>query len=103
MTPKSQNPKKGKDPKAKVSDQHEKKDLQEVVEELDLASIPFEKAPDGYQVEALKKDEKEIKMPVKREDDKRRLGKGLNKFIDDKVSEELLEDMPEEVQELMKK
>ena len=80
-----------------------KKDLTDVIEELDLSSMPIESAPEWYQVEALKKDEKEMKMPVRREDDKRRLWKGLNKFIDDKVPEELLEGMPEEIQELMKK
>jgi len=80
-----------------------KKDLTDVIEELDLSSMPIESAPEGYQVEALKKDEKEMKMPVRREDDKRRLWKWMNKFIDDKVPEELLDDMPEDVQELMKK
>lgn len=80
-----------------------KKDLTEVIEELDISSMPIESSPEAYQIEALKKDEKEMKMPVKREDDKRRLGKGLTKFIDDKVDDEFLDGMPEEIQELMKK
>ncbi len=92
----------GKKDDVKV-DANLKKDLTNVIEELDLSSMPIESAPEWYQVEALKKDENEMKMPVRREDDKRRLWKGLNKFIDDKVPDELLEDMPEEVQELMKK
>ena len=90
-------------PKKIVADAMPKKDLTEVIEELDLGSMPIESSPEAYQIEALKKDEKEIKMPVKREDDKRRLGKGLTKFIDDKVDDEFLDGMPEEVQELMKK
>ena len=80
-----------------------KKELKEVVEELDLSSMPIESAPANYQIESLKKDETEIKMPVKREDDKRRQGKGLTKFVDDKVGDEFLEWMTEEIQELMKK
>jgi RNA polymerase primary sigma factor len=87
----------------KKVDNNIKKDLTDVIEELDLSSMPIESAPEWYQVEALKKEEKEMKMPVRREDDKRRLWKWLNKFIDDKVPEELLEDMPEDIQELMKK
>lgn len=81
----------------------DKKKLTDVIEELDIWSMPIESVSEDYQIEALKKDEKEIKMPVKREDDKRRLGKWLNKFIDDKVSDDYLEWMPEEIQELMKK
>lgn len=42
-------------------------------------------------------------MPIERDQDKRRVGKGIQKFIDNEVPEEVLEDMPEEVQELMKK
>ena len=91
------------DLKKKIVDPIIKKDLTEVIEELDLSSMPIESSPESYQIEALKKDEKEMKMPVKREDDKRRLGKGLTKFIDDKVDDEFLDGMPEDVQELMKK
>lgn len=43
------------------------------------------------------------KMPVSREDDKRRVWKWLQKFIDVEVPEEILEWMPEEIQELLKK
>ena len=81
----------------------QKKELNEVIEELDLSSMPIESAPANYQIESLKKDETEIKMPVKREDDKRRQGKWLTKFVDDKVDDEFLDGMPEEIQELMKK
>lgn len=42
-------------------------------------------------------------MPIERSEDKRRVGKGMQKFIDNEVPEEILEGMSEEVQELMKK
>lgn len=70
-------------------------DLQEVEEIL----------PDDQEdaIESLKKEKGLKKMPVERSEDKRRVGKGLQKFIDNEVDPEMLEDMPEEVQELMKK
>ncbi len=43
------------------------------------------------------------KMPVDRSEDKRRLGKGLQKFIDVEVPKEILDGMPEDIQELMRK
>lgn len=52
------------------------------------------------------KDKKEKglkKMPIDRSDDKRRIWKWLQKFIDVEVPKEILEWMPLEVQELMKK
>ena len=52
---------------------------------------------------ALKKEKGLKRMPIEREHDKRRVGKGIQKFIDNEVPDEALEDMPEEVQELMKK
>jgi len=64
---------------------------------------------DDVVVEALEeiwalKPEKGLKrMPIERDLDKRRVGKGLTKFIDNEVPEEVLEGMSEEVQELMKK
>lgn len=52
---------------------------------------------------ALKKERGLKKLPVERDQDKRRVGKGMQKFIDNEVPEEVLEGMSEEVQELMKK
>ena len=52
---------------------------------------------------ALKKEKGLKRMPIEREHDKRRVGKWMQKFIDNEVPDEALEDMPEEVQELMKK
>lgn len=43
------------------------------------------------------------KMPIDRSEDKRRLGKWLQKFIDIEVPKEILDGMPEEIQELMRK
>ena len=54
-------------------------------------------------IEGLKKEKGLKKMPVERENDKRRVGKWMKKFIDNEVDSEMLKDMPEEVQELMKK
>jgi len=52
---------------------------------------------------ALKKEKGLKRMPIERDMDKRRVWKGLTKFIDNEVPDEVLEDMSEEVQELMKK
>lgn len=73
-------------------------------QEVDLDSLKvedFEKV--ANEIEGLKKEKGLKKMPVDRDDDKRRVGKGLTKFIDVEVPAEYLEDMTEEVQELMKK
>lgn len=43
------------------------------------------------------------KMPIDRSEDKRRVWKWLQKFIDIEVPKEILEWMPEEIQELMRK
>lgn len=54
------------------------------------------------EIGALKKEKGLKKMPIERDQDKRRVGKGMQKFIDTQVPEEALEGMPEEVQKLMK-
>jgi len=43
------------------------------------------------------------KMPIDRNDDKRRIWKWLQKFIDVEVPKEILDGMPERIQELMRK
>ena len=55
------------------------------------------------EIGALKKEKGIKRMPIERDKDKRRIGKGIQKFIDNEVPEEILEDMSDEVQELMKK
>ena len=49
------------------------------------------------------KDKWAKKIPVDRDEDKRRVGKWLKKFIDISIDPKILEWMSEEVQELMKK
>jgi len=73
-------------------------------QEVDLNSLKvedFEKV--ANEIEGLKKEKGLKKMPVDRDTDKRRVGKGLTRFIDIEVPAEHLEGMSEEIQELMKK
>lgn len=87
------------------------------IEEIDLDSLEmddFEDDDDISDDDMLSEDEDDEihalqiekglkKLPKDRSEDKRRVGKGLQKFIDVKVPEKYLEGMPEEIQELMKK
>jgi len=104
----------------------QKDDKKNLIEEVDLNSlkeIDFKKLSESFEeptAEELletKKDLDEEKSVVwstwkerkgdkilkDRSEDKRRVGKWLQKFIDNEVPEDMLEGMPEEVQELMKK
>lgn len=87
-------------------------------EEVDLDSLNFQEEEnfdefgededdefgDFFVWDGDKKKEKWLKkMPVERDQDKRRVGKGLKKFIDTEVPQKFLDGMNEEVQELMKK
>jgi len=80
-------------------------------EEAELAAKKIEswETEDDVVVEALeeiwalKKEKGLKKMPIERDQDKRRVWKGMQKFIDNQVPDEFLEGMPEEIQELMKK
>lgn len=93
-----------------------KKDTQnddKTIEEVDLSSLDIQEIggeedldntlDDGIAVDDEKLEKGLKKMPKDRTEDKRRVGKGLKKFIDVEVPEEILEGMNEEVQELMKK
>jgi len=53
--------------------------------------------------EALQKEKKLTKLPMDRSEDKRRVWKWLQEFIDVTVPEKILEWMPDAIQELMKK
>lgn len=83
--------------------------LQEAEAEEAATQIEAGNADDEVAVEALeeigalKKEKGLKKMPIERDQDKRRVGKGMQKFIDNEVPEEMLDGMSEEVQELMKK
>lgn len=99
----------------KTDPKDNKKNIEEdsLVEEVSLDSLDISKLEkvvakiDKEQwtnvIGALEKEKGLTKMPTLREDDKRRVWKGLKQFIDVKVPEELLVDMPDEVQLLMKK
>ena len=52
---------------------------------------------------ALQREKHYAKMPKERSEDKRRVWKWIQKFIDVEVPEKMLEWMPEKIQELMKK
>ena len=83
--------------------------LQEEEAEQLAKQIESGKVEDDVVVDALEeigalKPEKGLKrMPIERDQDKRRVGKGMQKFIDTEVPAEFLEWMTEPVQELMKK
>jgi len=68
----------------------------------DLAIVEDDDEDDDIAL-ALKKEKGLSKLPKDRSEDKRRVGKGITEFIDVKVPEKILEWMPEEIQELMKK
>lgn len=64
----------------------------------------FEDFPGDSEWEDWKKREKWLKkIPIDRENDKRRIGKWMTKFIDVEVEAKYLEWMPDTIQELMKK
>ena len=76
------------------------------VEEVDLDSLSLDDDinwEDQEVIWSLAKEKGLAKMPKDRSEDKRRIGKWLQKFIDTEVPAEMLEWMPEAVQELMKK
>jgi len=81
----------------------------EAIEEVNLDSLVLEEDVDleddfeNTEIWSLAKEKWLAKMPKDRSEDKRRVGKWLKKFIDNEVPAEMLEGMPEEVQELMKK
>lgn len=72
-------------------------------EDIDsLWNISF--TEDGEEIAfALQKERWLSKLPKDRSEDKRRVWKGIQKFIDTEVPEEILDWMPESIQELMKK
>lgn len=82
----------------------DEEEAEEFLKELKLDNTENEEEGwDEEVIEALKKEKWLSRMPVSREEDKRRVWKWFNKFIDTKVPEEMLEGMPEPIQELMKK
>ena len=82
-------------------------DEEEDVENIKpLSENDIPKVEDTSEIEvadALRKDTSKSNMPVDRDDDKRRAWKGLQKFIDVEVPAEMLEWLPEDIQEIMKR
>lgn len=103
------------------SQKAQKDDDKDLVEEVDLDSLLVEELEPLEKIDYLEMDDDEEliekdsifwdswkekkgdKMLKDRSEDKRRVGKWLQKFIDVEVPEEYLADMPEEIQELMRK
>ncbi len=77
-------------------------ELEEWPTEEDLENIELTEDWEEIAV-ALQKEKWLNKLPKDRSEDKRRVWKGLQEFIDVKVPEKILEWMPEAIQELMKK
>ena len=73
------------------------------MEEKEIKEESVEEIVDDTVINALKKDSSGESGMKDRDDDKRRAWKGLKQFLDIKVDEKLLDGMPEEIQELMKK
>lgn len=84
-------------------DKLQQEEAEQAAKEIEEGKIEDDVVVDALEeIWALKK-EKGLKwMPVERDQDKRRVGKGMQKFIDTQVPEEALEWMPDEVQKLMK-
>ena len=79
-------------------------DIDEPTEEEILATEKdIESEEEEDEIWALKKEKGLAKLPKDRSEDKRRAGKWLQKFIDNEIPEEMLEGLPEEVCELLKK
>lgn len=81
---------------------------EEVVEKLEPTEDDLWEEELSLEDDEFLSDDKKLekwlkKMPIDRSEDKRRLGKWLQKFIDIEVPKEILDGMPEEIQELMRK
>lgn len=84
---------------------HFEEEIQEKLEptEDDLWEEEFNLEEDDILWDDKKLEKGLKKMPIDRTEDKRRVWKWLQKFIDIEVPKEMLDGMPEEIQELMRK
>lgn len=71
-------------------------------EEISAIDLGIDEVDDDDIIDVLRKDTWK-KMPIERSEDKRRIWKGLQKFIDVEVPAEVLEWLPESIQLLLKK
>lgn len=82
----------------------QRKEAEEAAQKIESGQMEDDVVVEALEeIWALKKEKGLKRMPIERDQDKRRVGKWLVKFIDNEVPDEVLEDMSEEVQELMKK
>ncbi len=82
----------------------QEQEAEAAAKEIELLWTWDEEAIEALQEIGVLKKEKGLKrIPKDRDRDWRRVGKWMQKFIDNEVPEEALEDMSEEVQELMRK
>ena len=93
--------------KVKLTDD-DLKNIDKLIEEVDLDSLEIDEKDSKNEKnsiiwESSKKDSKGSKIPIDREDDKRRIWKWIQSFIDVVVPEKILEWMNDDVQILMKK
>jgi RNA polymerase primary sigma factor len=85
-------------------DQLQRAEAEKLAKEIESGEVKDDVVVDALkEIGALKKEKGLKKMPIERSEDKRRVGKWMQKFIDTQVPEEALEGMPDEVQKLMKK
>ncbi len=87
----------------KQDEELQKKEAEEAAKQIEAGVGDEEVIEALTEIGALKKEKGLKRMPIERDQDKRRVWKGITKFIDNEVPEEILEGMSEEVQELMKK
>ena len=81
----------------------QQEEAEKLAKEIESGALEDDVVVDALEeIGALKKEKGLKRMPIERDQDKRRVGKGMQKFIDTQVPEEALEGMPEEVQKLMK-
>ena len=95
-----------KDDKKHILDKKDLENIDKLIQEVDLDSLEIEEEiKETWNIiwETWKKESKWLKIPIDREDDKRRVWKWIQSFIDVKVPEKILEWMNEKVQLLMKK
>ena len=101
-TTKKSTPKKGKIEEVSLDsiDLEAFKAINKIAEKDDEKAAEAEAS---QEIAGLKKEKGLKRMPIDRKEDKRRIWKWISKFIDTDVPEEMLEGMPDEVQDLMKK
>lgn len=82
----------------------QEQEAEELAKQIESGNVEDDIVVDALEEIGALKPEKGLKrMPIERDQDKRRIGKWMQKFIDTHVPEEVLEGMSEKVQALMKK